>query len=490
MKKVGFVGLTLLGLALVTLALVAFPATSVTAQGDSTPVPFGDLINPPAGDGGGGLVIPTATPAGGGFVIPTATPAGGSGFVIPTATPAGVVAAPQLSEDQLRALNLQPGDVPAPYSNNPNEDDTDIAQVVQQARDAGYADFADSLEQLSQKFGWTNAISLYYSACDPALPITEISSEIAPLASAEAAAAFIDDPDVHALFEVLQEQFEPVPTMHAYYVTAPPDEGKCFSQEIKYGIVFDYQNLMVWLSMTANAETDPALVRGLLDQLVPVMQARLQAAMPAEQVGPSAPPPAQPPSVVNVTLDDLGKLMPSLNDLGLPAPPFQYNPESSGMYTLDDMIALLQNYGLTELANAMQTAGQRDGLVGEIIGVWDTGEECPDTVGLSVEVDLTLFQTPEGALAYLNDPGIQQAWINTGLVSTFQPHGDGVLASGTSTQHRCGTVQLYTLVVPQGRVLVTASAIGNADASQDDLVSALEMLVQYMQQQIADAGIG
>ena len=181
--------------------------------------------------------------------------------------------------------------------------------------------------------------------------------------------------------------------------------------------------------------------------------------------------------------------MPSLTDLGLPSPPFQYNMETSGVFTLDQIVSLLQSYGLNELANATQQAGQRDGMIGEVIGVWDTGDQCPDTVGLSLEVDLTLFQTAEGALSNMNDKGLQQAWINTGLFNSFQPHGNGVLASGISSYHRCGTVQLYTLVVPHGNVLITASVIGNEQASQDDLLSVLELLVQYMEEQLSGIGV-
>ncbi len=515
MKRIGFVGLALVGLGLIALALVAFPAASVTAQGDSTPVPFGDLINPPGGDGGGngGLVIPTATSAGGGFVIPTATPASG-GLVIPTATPGGAStgAFPPMSDEQLRALNLQPEDVPAQFAANAEWGTEDIAAVIQQLRDAGLEDAANTFEQAYTQYGWTHSVTVDYKACEPSLPISGISSSIAQLAGVDEARAFIDSDAIRAIFQLLEQQIEPAPNLHGYRVTIPPDTGECFPKETEYGVLFEYWGTLVWVSMTANAETDPALVYGLLDQLVPVVVARLDAAAPAPfpptpvpaPLGAAQPPlqpptqppsllptqaPAQPPSVANVALPDLEQLMPSLTDLGLPAPPFQYNASVSGTFTLEQMVATLQGFGLAELANAVQQAGQRDGMVGQVVGVWDTGDQCPDTVGLSLEVDLTLFQTPQGALSYMNDKGIQQAWLNTGVFTSFQPHGDGLLASGTLSGHRCGAVQIYSLVVPQGNVLVTASVIGNVQASQNELVSALELLASYMQDQLSGIGV-
>jgi len=198
--------------------------------------------------------------------------------------------------------------------------------------------------------------------------------------------------------------------------------------------------------------------------------------------------PTQPPLTGGASLADIEGVIPSQDEIGLPSQ-FALNPSLSVTQTLDQVVAGIQALGLTELANATQQTGTRDGLIGTVIRVWDTGTSCPDTVGLSVEVDISVFQTAQGALTNMNDPTLQQAWINTGVISGFQPQGsDAVLASG-QLQHQCGSVSYFNKLTAHGRFVVAVSAIGNQGADQQTLLTAIDSLSAYVIQKIDAAGL-
>ena len=97
-------------LVLIVIVAMLSPGAAVARQ-DSTPPPLGDFVIPTSTPGSqpedGGMVVPSATPGGGGFVIPTSTPNS-------AAPPEPGL--PGLFEDDLTALNLQPGDVPADFA--------------------------------------------------------------------------------------------------------------------------------------------------------------------------------------------------------------------------------------------------------------------------------------------------------------------------------------------------------------------------------------
>ena len=498
----------LFGIGTTALALIAVLALLPTAgiagaQGGPTPTvaPLGNLI------------IPTATPAasnqgGGGLLIPTATPGqgGGGGFMIPTSTPGAAQAGPAipvLDDKGLTALNLQPADVPGDFAANQSIEPFDTQTILDQLRTGGYTDLANQFEQVATTYGWKHSIGVTYTSCQPNVPISEIYSEIGQLGGVNEARRFFDDPQVLQLLTAFGYDLKAAGSVHGWRGQLAPQAGACFAQETEHILFFEYWGVFVTLTMTADANTDPALVQGLLDQLAPVIVAKIDALagtpFPATPVPgaavqqPNNPPlatplpPANPPVGAGLTLADLEKLMPTQDFLGLPADTFSFDASLSGTFTLDQIVANLNSLGLTELANAGDQAGKRDGQIGMVGYVWDTGDACPNTAAYSLEIDLTLFQTPQGAINNMNDRAIQQAWINTGVVSSFTPSGSGVLASGTFS-NQCGQVALLDLIIPQGRAQIAVSAIFPVTTDSQQILPALQTMSDYMVQQVAQAG--
>ena len=470
------------------------------------------------------FAIPTSTPSGGnedGLVIPTATPGGGGGLIIPTSTPAGP-ALPLLTDDQLTALNLQPSEVPADFAAHQEVKSYTSAETAAALRQQGATQAADQVEQIATTYGWQKSFSITYTSCQPSVPISEIYSEVAQLTSPDTARQFVDDPQVQGFFTSLGYTVTAADTVHGWWTQLPAQQGACFAQEIEYTLNFEYWGLLISLTMTADANTDPGLVHNLVSQLVPVMIGhadKLAAtpfpATPIPQVGPvlvptelaaptqvpilppvtQVPLPTQPvlptQATGGATLADIEQVMPTIQEVGLPDTAFSLDEPLSGTFTLDQLVAQVQGLGMAQLANAFSQAGQRDGVIGEVIRVWDTGTACPNTVGLSVEVDVMLFQTAQGAANNLKDQDLQNAWIATGIISNYSPSGDGILARGT-LQHSCGTVQYFNKLVAHGRFVVAVSAIANPSANDQDVqtvLTAIDTLNSYMIKKLDDAGL-
>ncbi|MBI5960686.1 MAG: hypothetical protein HY866_18250 [Chloroflexi bacterium] len=445
-----------------------------------------------------------ATPTSSGFMIPTSTAASSSGLgglVIPTSTPAesGGAALPPLTAPQLQALGLQPGDVPADFAAQPQVETFVADEMVAAIRAQGYAETADQLQQIVTTYGWDQSIGTTYSACVPTLPVNEIYSEIGQLGSPDAARRFYDDAQVQAFFGALGYTIAPAQNAHGWRVTLPVGTPTCFAQEIEYGLYVEYWGLMIMVTITADANTDPAMINGLLDQLLLVIIARADALpttpfSPTPVPGLSAQPPAALPTQVALplptlpaTLASIEALLPTQQELGLPAS-FALNQSLSGSFTQDQIVGMFQNLNLTELANATAQAAARDGLIGMVSRVWDTGSQCPtDVNGLSVEIDVNLFESAQGAAAHIKDAAIQQAWLNTGAISDFQTLEKGAVLASGSYQHPCGLVTLYNLLVPHGRFVVTVSAIGWAEADQQELLETMVTLDGYMIQKLDQA---
>jgi hypothetical protein len=508
------------GLALIFLALAILPSGAAGAWQQPTPT-VGALSN---------FAIPTSTPVGenqgGGLVIPTATPSGGGGLVIPTSTPAQPAgpSLPPLTDDQLTALNLQPSEVPADFAANQEVKTYTADETISALRQQGATQAADQAQQIVTTYGWQRSIGIAYTSCQPSVPISEIYSEVAQLSSPDAARQFIDDPQVQAFFTGIGYTITPADTVHGWWSRLPAQQGACFPQEIEYELDFEYWGMLLTVSMTADANTDPALVQNLVNQLAPVLVAHADAlagtpfpatpipqagaVIPATQVPFPTPSPilllptqtplplaTQPllptPVAAGATLADVEQAMPTIQEVGLPTTTFALDEALSGTFTTDQLLAQVQGLGLTQLATAMSQAWQRNGAIGEVIRVWDTGTACPNTVGLSVEVEVALFQTAQGATNNMNDPALQQAWIGTGIISDFSPSGDGLLAHGT-IQHACGTVQYYNKIVAHGRFTVAVSAIANPSATDQDIqtvLTAIDTLNGYVIQKLDAAGL-
>jgi hypothetical protein len=502
-------------LAAAILVLAILPSGAVGAWQQPTPtVPalsnFAIPTSTPAGENQGGLVIPTATPSGGGLIIPTSTPAGPS--------------LPTLTDDQLTTLNLQPSEVPADFAANQEVKTYTADETVAALRQQGATQAADQAQQIATTYGWQRSIGIAYTSCQPSVPISEIYSEVAQMSSPEAARQFIDDPQVQGFFTGLGFTITPADTVHGWWSHLPAQQGACFPQEIEYELDFEYWGMLLTVSMTADANTDPGLVQNLVNQLAPVLVGHADKMAsapfpptPVPQAGPVIPasqvplasptpilllptqtplplatqPPLPTPVAAGATLADVEQAMPTIEEVGLPTATFSLNQGLSGTFTMDQLVAQVQALGLTQLATAMSQAWQRNGVIGEVIRVWDTGSACANTVGLSVEVDVALFQTAQGATNNLNDPALQQAWIGTGIISDFSPSDGGLLAHGT-IQHTCGTVQYYNKIVAHGRFTVAVSAIANPSATDQDIqtvLTAIDTLNSYVVQKLDSAGL-
>lgn len=487
------------------------------------------LVFPPAMAGAFQQATPTPGGLGGGLT---------QGLGQPTATPVATeqepVAGglPALSDADLEALNLAAEDVPAAFAANRAVESFSVSAVVEQLR-AAAPDLADIMQALSDDYGWTHSIQVSYTACEPTVPVASITSEVAQMGGPEQARAFIDDPRVETLYETLGYTVvapsEALP-VHGLILIMGNQVPACFDAETEYSLGFDYQGMLLNLSLIVNAETDRALVESLFAQLVPMMTAKVGAlaggaldatALPTEAaptetavpteteaIPPTTAPQATPKPTLgglffgatatpsadvedSATLERINAIMPTTKELALPQPPFALNEALSGIFTLDELVADAENNGLIELAAAIQAAGSATGLAGEVARLWDVGSECPNTPGLSVESDVTVFPSAEAAQTYLADEGIRQAWLNMGAFTSYEIEGNVITARGALPDYGgCGPAALYAQVITHGRFTITALVIAASSASEADMVSVVETLNQYIASKLDAAEIG
>jgi hypothetical protein len=179
--------------------------------------------------------------------------------------------------------------------------------------------------------------------------------------------------------------------------------------------------------------------------------------------------------------------MPTLDEVGLPAPPFALNQQLSVTQTLDQLVAFYQQLGLADIAAALAQNGQQNGMIGQVTQVFDTGSDCPQTIALSLEVDVSLFATAEGAQAFLMDPNYRQALSGYGMV--FEDMPDGSVFGSMPTSHACGTVFTYTQLVAHGRFVVSTSVIGYPTSDVKTITDAMAAVLEYMGGKIDQAGL-
>jgi hypothetical protein len=478
------------------LALTALPVGIADARQQASPTPGGL----------GGLTIATATPA---SAAPTDTPA--------QTGPGGL---PVLGDADLEALNLAPEDVPAQFAANREVSTYNLPDLIEQIRPAS-ADLADTMQAISDEYGWLVSVGVAYTACDASLPVSKLYSEVGQLAGVDLARAFIDDPRLPLVYQTVGYTTEQSDLAGVHgWLTSMPATATCFDSETEYNLNFDYQGLLISASVTVNAATDQALVENLLGQLAPILVAKVdalnpagfeptptggvvaaptEAALPTTPAQPTPKPtssgftfgatatPAAYPSGDD-TLQQIDAIMPTIDELALPQPPFVLDTELTGIFTAEDLVTDLQSLGMTELATAVQQASAANNLLGEVTYVWDTGDTCPDTAGLSVESDVAVYDTQAHAQAYLADEGIRQAWLNTGIFQTYDITNGVVTAQGTFT-NQCGTMAVYGQVINSGRFNFTALVIAYSTASEADMQGVVDTLNQFVLQKLTTAGI-
>ncbi|MBN2303147.1 MAG: toll/interleukin-1 receptor domain-containing protein [Anaerolineae bacterium] len=189
------------------------------------------------------------------------------------------------------------------------------------------------------------------------------------------------------------------------------------------------------------------------------------------------------------TLEDLDTIMPTMQEAGLSSPPFVLNTQFSGIRPPDLGGEVGRDVGLGAVVDASEAAAERDGYRGQVARSWDTGTACPDSEHQGLQINISLFDTPEGAVRYMNDTGIQQAWLDSGIYITFEPQENGILATGGWPAHWCGPVVFYQIFRTHGRFQVAAQSTGRADADPAMLIAEADLLVRYMIQKIDQAGM-
>lgn len=504
----------LAGLAVLVAALALLPAGAADARQAATPTQglLSDSVfpsgspTPTTGDTGDGLLIPTSTPS---LLIPTSTPS--SGLIIPTSTPAPTEPSfPPLSEDDLADINIQPADVPADFAASQQVELFTADGMVTALNDAGAPDLATNLQQISSTYGWAQSVGVTYTSCQPNVPIGEIYSEVGQFAGSAEGRAFFEDPQVQDFFAALGYAIIPAENVHGWRTTLGPNAGTCFAQEIEYGLFFEYWGLFINVSMVADANTDPGLVNGLVDQLAaqvvahadlmastpfpptPVPGAVVLEPTPAIVIEPTqvvVVVPTPTPEAARATLQDIEPIMPTMDELGMESPPWEYDTTLSGIYTLDQLVALFQSGGLAEIADATQQGGQRAGLIGQVSYLWNTGTACDDPALLDVEIDVALFNDAQGSIAYMNDAAIQQPWLNTGVFSSIMPSGEGQLWEGSTDIHRCGRAIFRNWVVPHERFLILVALTASASADPNEVVTIAQNIAAFTVEKLEGAGL-
>ncbi len=492
--------------------LALLPLGHARAQGNPTPTPvplsqgiISDVS--PTPESGGGLLIPTNTPAtGGGLLIPTNTPAGG--LIIPTSTPAPAEPSfPPLTDAQLIAINLQPADVPADFAANQTIESFTAEGMIGALNNSGASELAASLQEIVSTYGWQYPIDVTYTSCQPTVPISKISSEVGQFHSPAAGRTFFHDPQVQSFFIGLGYTLTPTEHVHGWRASRGLEDATCFAQEAQYALFFEYWGLLINVSMNADANTDPQLVWNLVDQLVGVViaHADAQAAQPfpptptpgAVVLQPTPflpiPTPVLPtptPAMIGATLQDIDAVMPTAAELEL-KPPWLLDESTSGIQSFYQIVTQYQSGGMYELASAVQDVGLQTGLVGQVNRLWSTGLDCSFDVQ-DLQVTVLLFNDTQGPVTFMNNLRLKQAWLNTGIISSIEPHTMGTIPGQAWTgfdmmYDPCAPVVYRLLIMPYGRFLITVFAIASTRVEMEYLDKANEYVIALVMSKLDQA---
>ena len=362
-----------------------------------------------------------------------------------------------------------------------------VAQIAEYSQD-----LADDFETLAAIYGWDKSIGVTYAACQPDLPINEIYSEAIQLPSADMARAFFDDPEAEDVFASLGYTIEPATSVHGWLLTVGPFEGTCFPQETTYSLNFDYWGLMLSVSMTANADTDPALVTSLLDQLAPVLIAHADALatspFPATPVPGAAQPITVPPTWTPAapvstapTLSEIERLMPSAEEMGLSSADYTLNADSAS--PIPPSSGCLAGGMACRTANALAQNAAQNGMIGQVSRVWDTGTTCPPDSDFARD-RCHIVRDSRRRPGLLAD----RAYLQARATSAKPEQSGGALVSSMATPPSGGNMMTYAKTVP-GRFLVASSVIVYQDIRRDEVLPILDMVNQFMIDKLTQAGL-
>jgi hypothetical protein len=392
----------------------------------------------------------------------------------PSDWPTAAAELARLTDDQLQGLLTRSDELPeAVKGSAPSTARADMRLGLADMMKA-WPEAANRFQQILDYYSWHTGAAIRFDACPLHRSVDMVQVEVYQLPSTSAARSLVDDPALHGFFTVLGAEPTPADNLHGWYLSSVPmTNGECYPDEFQNLLVFDYWGLIFVIEADTQSTADPGLARSLMEPLAVPLIARVDALNQAAFT--PTPIPAEQVRLMTETtrLADLGAYMPTLTEIGVTGTTHTLNGQFSHSYTLDQIV---ENYrGLnTGLADAIAQAGRTYGLNGQEVRLWDTGSACPSILGLSIEVDVALFERPAGAEAYMNDANLQQAWASTGLLTTFTPESDGILMLGQIPGHHCGPIRVVGKMVPFERLLITVVVNAYQDVEQQQVIDILK----------------
>ena len=411
----------------------------------------------------------------------------------PTATPQPTpdINLSTLSDEQLRAL--LPGSDKLGALLNATLNPEDYRHEADSSIGAEfYADWpavAEELEYLYGAYGDYPAIGTEYTPCkELSLPIGRFDLSVEQHPDAALLRQFFDDPKMRGLMTALQFELRDAEAVHGWSMTRTDQDGACYTLEDRHEVVFEQWGLLFDVAFEVEAGSDPAPIWGVINRLVLLITGQVKTLDMAASL-PATPVPSGEPSVLHtITLHDVERGVPPSEWLEEDSP-WTLNQSVSRSYTLAEYIAAYENLDMPELASAIAQAGAEHGMVGQVVRIWDTGADCPSIVGLVLEIDIALFETATGALGYMNDAALQQAWRNTGNVLSFTPTGDQVQVLGRYPNHRCGSLQVVEKKFTYDRLLITVSLTGYDFVDQQEIATVVDNMVIMMGMSLGLVGV-
>lgn len=371
---------------------------------------------------------------------------------------------PRLSTAQLNAVLPSAADLPPDLSGatggDPTRVDLNTSQDVLSL--STFSAATSRFTQIRSTYSWVQATSATFNTCALNRDTAFVRAAVSQFPSSQQARAFIDDAFVRGYYRALQFQVTQANDLHGFYLSASaPVEGDCYTAERQHLMFFEHLGLVTVLHVNTNASASPALGRSTLDAVAARVVSNIAALDALTDM--TLPPTPTPSGAVNLLTastrpDDLSFLMPSTRDWDL-VNIYSTVDEENQRLSLTELVDFYRAFNtpaLNQLADTIDRAGRRYGLIAESIRVWTPDTACPPNEPVRIEVDLMLFERPAGAEIFMRDADVQAAWQGTGVFSEFQTSADGVYAFGT-LNHACGAMQVVQKSASYERLLYTLS---------------------------------
>lgn len=375
------------------------------------------------------------------------------GTVEMISAPDGAVTPPELSTTQLRTLLPESAELPPDFQAATRE--VVLTSLENAVKEVAWANADTWVATIFEPYFKNIGVEATYTACSQS--VGEITVNIGQTPTVDAARQFVDDPAVLSYYVMGMTEPTPFDNLHGWIATPDVEIGEddCYAETKVTISMFEYWGLRYIVNITRDAQAGPELSRSIISALIPVLIQRANTLLGDDPLPPTPVPSGETQLLTAATqLDELGGFMPAITDLGIPANIYTVNQDFSTTYTAVEYIEMYRGLN-ANLAAEIERAARNYGMVGQAVRLWDTGDRCPDILGISLEMDIMLFERPAGPVAYMNDTGIQQAWRNTGLLTEFTPQFNGVLMKGQIPGHHCGSIRVVGMMLPFERLLIT-----------------------------------